>query len=39
MELDYKDPVYTIGIVAKFLKVCTATLRIWERKGLIKPTR
>ena len=39
MELDYKDPVYTIGIVAKFLKVCAATLRIWERKGLIKPVR
>ncbi|MCM8756562.1 MAG: MerR family transcriptional regulator [Candidatus Omnitrophica bacterium] len=39
MEYDYKEPVYTIGIVAKFLKVCPATLRIWERRGLIKPTR
>jgi len=39
MEQGYKDPVYTIGIVANMLKVCTATLRIWERKGLIKPTR
>ena len=39
MEYQYKDPVFTIGIVAKFLKVCSATLRIWERKGLIKPTR
>lgn len=39
MEYGYKEPVYTIGIIAKFLKVCPATLRIWERKGLIKPTR
>ncbi len=39
MEYGYKEPVYTIGIVAQFLKVCPATLRIWERKGLIKPTR
>ena len=39
MEYGYKEPVYTIGIVAKSLKVCPATLRIWERKGLIKPTR
>jgi len=39
MEYGYKEPVYTIGIVSKSLKVCTATLRIWERKGLIKPTR
>lgn len=39
MEYGYKDSVYTIGIVAKMLKVCPATLRIWERKGLIKPAR
>jgi len=39
MNQDYKEPVYTIGIVAKILKVCPATLRIWERKKLIKPTR
>ena len=36
---DYTEPVYTIGITAKMLKVCAATLRIWERKGLIKPAR
>ena len=36
---DYSEPVYTIGITAKMLKVCPATLRIWERKGLIKPVR
>lgn len=39
MEYGYKEPVYTIGIAAKLLKVCPATLRIWEKKGLIKPTR
>ncbi len=39
MEHGYREPVYTIGIVAKTLKVCPATLRIWERKDLIKPTR
>lgn len=33
------EPVYTIGIVAKLLKVCPDTLRIWERKSLIKPAR
>ncbi len=39
MKEGYKDPVFTIGIAAGFLKVCPATLRIWERKGLIKPVR
>lgn len=39
MEETYREPVYTIGIAARFLKVCPATLRIWERKGLIKPKR
>ena len=39
MEQDYREPVYTIGIAAKLLKVCPATLRIWEKKGLIKPAR
>jgi len=32
-------PVYTIGIAAKFLAVCPATLRLWEKKALIKPAR
>ncbi len=35
----YSEPVYTIGIIAKLLKVCPDTLRIWERKNLIKPAR
>ncbi len=39
MEHGYKEPVYTIGIASKFMDVCPATLRIWERKGLIKPAR
>lgn len=39
MEHGYKDPVYPIGIVAHLLRVCPATLRIWEKKSLIKPAR
>lgn len=39
MEHDYREPVYPIGIAARLLKICPATLRIWERKGLIKPAR
>ncbi len=39
MEQSNTEPVYTIGIASKMLKVCPATLRIWERKGLIKPKR
>jgi MerR family transcriptional regulator/heat shock protein HspR len=39
MKQGYEEPVYTIGIAAKLLKVCPATLRIWERKGLIRITR
>ena len=39
MKYNYKEPVYSIGIATKFLKVCQATLRIWEKKGLIKPAR
>lgn len=32
-------PVYTIGIAAELLGVCSATLRIWEKKGIVKPAR
>ena len=39
MQESYREPVYTIGIAAKFLAVCPATLRIWERKGLLRPAR
>lgn len=33
------EPVYTIGVAARFLKVCRDTLRIWEKKGLIRSSR
>ncbi len=39
VEINYREPVYAISVVAKTLKVCTATLRIWEKKGLVKPAR
>lgn len=39
MKESHTEPIYTIGIAAKLIKVCQATLRIWERKGLIKPKR
>lgn len=32
-------PVYTIGIASSLLEVCSATLRLWEKKGLIRPSR
>lgn len=39
MKQNYIEPIYTIGIAAKLLKVCIATLRIWEKRGLIKTVR
>ena len=39
MKLSDKTPVFTIGIVAKMLGVCPATLRLWEKKGLFKVAR
>lgn len=39
MEHGYTQAVYSIGIVTKLLQVCPETLRIWEKKGLIKPAR
>lgn len=38
-DYGYEEPVYTIGVVSRLLRVCPATLRIWEKKGLIKPER
>jgi len=35
----YREPLYTIGVAARLLKVCPATLRIWEKKGLLRPAR
>ncbi len=39
MQAGYREPLYTIGIVARKLGVSIPTLRIWEKKGLIKPAR
>ena len=39
MKENETTPVYTIGIAAKLLNVCPATLRLWEKKGLITPSR
>jgi len=39
MEEHEAMPVYTIGIAAEFLAVCPATLRLWEKKGIVKPAR
>ncbi|KKK58279.1 hypothetical protein LCGC14_3046050, partial [marine sediment metagenome] len=39
MKEDEAMPVYTIGIAAEFLGVCSATLRLWEKKGIVKPAR
>jgi MerR family transcriptional regulator/heat shock protein HspR len=33
------QPLYPIGIASKLVGVCPATLRIWERKGLLSPSR
>jgi MerR family transcriptional regulator/heat shock protein HspR len=32
-------PLYTIGVVAEMLKIHPQTLRFYERKGLLKPSR
>ena len=39
MKEQERMPVYTIGIAAEFLGVCPATLRLWEKKGIVKPAR
>lgn len=36
---DRAKPVYTIGVVAGMLKVHPQTLRFYERKGLLRPSR
>lgn len=36
---DRGKPVYTIGVVADLLKVHPQTLRFYEKKGLIQPSR
>ena len=39
MAYPNNQPIYTIGITARLLGVCQATLRLWEKKGLIQPYR
>lgn len=36
---NYNQPLFTIGIVSDMIGVTQTTLRIWEKKGLIKPQR
>jgi MerR family transcriptional regulator/heat shock protein HspR len=36
---DRGKPLYLIGVVADMLKLHPQTLRLYERKGLIKPSR
>lgn len=36
---DPGKPLYLIGVVADMLKVHPQTLRLYERKGLVKPSR
>ncbi len=36
---DRGRPLYMIGVVAEMLAVHPQTLRLWERKGLLRPSR
>jgi MerR family transcriptional regulator/heat shock protein HspR len=36
---DRSKPLYTIGVVASLVKVHPQTLRFYERKGLLRPSR
>lgn len=36
---DANQPLYPIGVVSSLLDVHPETLRIWERNGLVKPSR
>ena len=38
-HISHDEPLYPIGIASKLVEVCPATLRIWERKGLVSPSR
>jgi len=39
MRVKKSEPVYSIGVASKLVDLSPQTLRIWERKGLIKPSR
>lgn len=34
-----KSPVFPIGVVAELLDIHPETLRIWERNGIVRPSR
>jgi MerR family transcriptional regulator/heat shock protein HspR len=36
---DKSKPLYMIGVVADMLKLHPQTLRMYEKKGLIRPSR
>ena len=36
---DRGKPLYMIGVVAEMLKVHPQTLRFYEKKGLVRPSR
>ena len=36
---DSSRPVFTIGVVADIIGVSVQTLRLWDQKGLIMPSR
>jgi len=39
MNGDNGQPLFTIGVVAEIIGVTPTTLRLWEKKGLINPSR
>jgi len=39
MVIGYNDPVFAIGVVARIIGVHPQTLRIYERRELIRPQR
>lgn len=36
---NHHKPLFAIGIIADMIGVTQTTLRIWEKKGLVKPQR
>ena len=39
VSLDENEPIYSIGIAAKKLKISVPALRVYEREGLLLPYR